>query len=86
MHQALRELSDEEGLPSFRVIEINGMKLSSPYQVYSLLWDSLLITCQSPANHLPITCQSPAAASGAPLVTCQSPANHLPITCIYSQL
>ena len=41
VRQALRHLAAEEGLPRFRVIEINGMKLSSPHQAYSILWEAL---------------------------------------------
>ena len=41
VHQALRELAADKSLPNFRAIQINGMKLASPYEVYSLLWESL---------------------------------------------
>lgn len=41
VHHALRILAHEEGLPAFRTLEVNGMKLSSPQQVYSLLWEGL---------------------------------------------
>ena len=40
VHQALRALTAEK-LPPFRTIFVNGMKLSSPYEVYSLLWEQL---------------------------------------------
>ena len=33
VHQALRQLASEKDLPAFRTVEMNGMKLSSPYQV-----------------------------------------------------
>ena len=35
VHQALRQLASEKDLPAFRTVEMNGMKLSSPYQVHS---------------------------------------------------
>ena len=41
VHHALRLLAAERGLPPFRTLEVNGMKLSSPQQVYSLLWEGL---------------------------------------------
>lgn len=44
VHQALRTLAQEVSankLPNFRTLELNGMKLSSPHQVYTLLWESL---------------------------------------------
>ena len=41
VRQALRHLAAEKGLLRFRVIEINGMKLSSPHQAYSILWEAL---------------------------------------------
>ena len=40
VHLALRALAAEPGLPSFRTIEINGMKLSSPPQA---TWFTYLI-------------------------------------------
>jgi origin recognition complex subunit 1 len=41
VHHALRTLAGERSLPPFRTLEINGMKLSAPQQVYSLLWEGL---------------------------------------------
>jgi origin recognition complex subunit 1 len=35
VHQALRTLAAEPALPPFRTVELNGMKLSSPHQVYT---------------------------------------------------
>ena len=52
VHQALRALASERGLPSFRTIFVNGMKLSSPYDVYSLLWEALTGQAAKPARAL----------------------------------
>ncbi|KAL3916662.1 MAG: hypothetical protein SGPRY_006726, partial [Prymnesium sp.] len=52
VHQALRELAADDSLPSFRTIEVNGMKLSSPYQVYSLLWQALTGQASTPQKAL----------------------------------
>ena len=35
VHQALRALAADKSLPPFRTIFVNGMKLSSPFEVYS---------------------------------------------------
>ena len=52
----------------------------TPFHAHHLLitCPSLLITCSSPAHHLPITCPSP--AHHLP-ITCLSNAHHLRITC-----
>ena len=70
VRQALRHLAAEEGLPRFRVIEINGMKLSSPHQVYSILWEALTGENAPPARaarlleaRLPSAGYHPTAAS-----------------------
>ena len=52
VHQALRALTQEKGLPPFRTIFVNGMKLSSPYDVYSLLWEALTGQAAKPARAL----------------------------------
>ena len=41
VHQALRELAADRSLPPFREIFVNGMKLTSPFEVYSILWEAL---------------------------------------------
>lgn len=40
VHQALRELTADRSL-QFRTIFVNGMKLTTPFQVYGLLWEGL---------------------------------------------
>jgi len=50
VHQALRQLASEKDLPAFRTVEMNGMKLASPYQVYSLLWEALTGQEAAPAR------------------------------------
>ncbi|KAL1524883.1 hypothetical protein AB1Y20_019762 [Prymnesium parvum] len=52
VHQALRELAADDSLPSFRTIEVNAMKLSSAYQVYSLLWQALTGQAVTPQKAL----------------------------------
>jgi origin recognition complex subunit 1 len=39
VHEVIRVLqeSQEEGIPEFRFIDINGMKLTEPNQAYSML-------------------------------------------------
>ena len=70
VRQALRHLAVDEGLPRFRVIEINGMKLSSPHQAYSILWEALTGENAPPARaarlleaRLPSAGYHPTAAS-----------------------
>ena len=41
VHQALRALAADKALPPFRTIFVNGMKLNSPFEVYTLLWENL---------------------------------------------
>jgi Cdc6-like AAA superfamily ATPase len=52
VHQALRALAADKTLPPFRTIFVNGMKLSSPYDVYSLLWEALTGQAAKPARAL----------------------------------
>ena len=39
VHQALRELAADKSLPPFRELFVNGMKLTSAYEVRSILWE-----------------------------------------------
>jgi len=41
VHHAIRTLAADGSLPPFRTLQVNGMKLSAPQQVYSLLWEGL---------------------------------------------
>ena len=50
VHQALRALAADKSLPSFRTIFVNGMKLASPFEVYSLLWEALTGQAAKPAR------------------------------------
>jgi hypothetical protein len=35
----LQQKADDEELPEFDFVEINGMKLTDPNQAYSILWE-----------------------------------------------
>ena len=50
VHQALRELVADRALPPFRTIFVNGMKLNSPFEVYSILWEALTGQAVKPAR------------------------------------
>ena len=64
VHQALRELAADEKLPPFRQLELNGMKLSSPYDVYTLLWEQLTGQNAIPSKAAPLLDKHLSAAGG----------------------
>lgn len=37
----LRESQEEGDLPDFKLIQVNGMKLTAPQQIYVQIWDQL---------------------------------------------
>jgi origin recognition complex subunit 1 len=51
VHQALRELTADRTL-QFRSIFVNGMKMSTPFQVYALLWEGLTGQAVKPSRAL----------------------------------
>ena len=50
VHQSLRALASDKSLPPFRTIFVNGMKLSTPFEVYSILWEALTGQAAKPAR------------------------------------
>ena len=37
----LRECQSDGGLPDFRLVEVNGMKMTTPHQAYVQIWHQL---------------------------------------------
>ena len=54
----------DEKLPPFRQLELNGMKLSSPYDVYTLLWEQLTGQNAIPSKAAPLLDKHLSAAGG----------------------
>jgi len=50
VHRVLSELSLERGLSNFEYVEINGMRLPEPAQLYTALWKALTTKQASPAK------------------------------------
>jgi origin recognition complex subunit 1 len=50
VHRVLSELSLERGLGNFEYVEINGMRLPEPAQLYTALWKALTTKQASPAK------------------------------------
>ena len=52
VHESLRALAHDRSLPpnSFRTVFVNGMKFASPYEVYTILWESLTGQAVKPAR------------------------------------